>query len=88
MSRKAAKTQIHMTENEISNIAVDVAYDLHTTLGPGLLESVYQELYAYKLRQRGLTIETEVETPVIFEGKTFSSIFRVDVLVEKKVIIE
>ncbi len=77
-----------MTENEIAKIAVDVAYELHNSLGPGLLESVYQELYAYKLRERGLSIETEVEMPVIFEGKTFSFNFRMDIRIENKVIIE
>jgi GxxExxY protein len=77
-----------MTENEIAKIAVDVAYELHDSLGPGLLETVYQELYAYKLRERGLSIETEVEMPVIFEGKTFSFKFRMDILIENKVIIE
>ena len=42
-----------MKENEIAKIAVDVAYHLHSSLGPGLLESVYQELYVYKLKERG-----------------------------------
>jgi GxxExxY protein len=77
-----------MTENEIAKIAVDVAYHLHAALGPGLLESVYQEIYVDKLKERGLSVETEVMLPVIFEGKTYSSIFRIDVLIEKKVIIE
>jgi len=77
-----------MKENEIAKIAVDVAYHLHTSLGPGLLESVYQELYVYKLRERGLFVETEVNVPVIFEEKHFTSSFRIDILIEKKVIIE
>jgi GxxExxY protein len=77
-----------MTENEIAKIAVDVAYHLHSDLGPGLLESVYQEIYVFKLRERGLSVETEVEFPVVFEGKTFYSSFRIDILVEKKVVIE
>jgi GxxExxY protein len=77
-----------MKENEIAKIAVDVAYHLHTSLGPGLLESVYQELYVYKLRERGLVVETEVSAPVIFEEKHFTSSFRIDILIEKKVIIE
>lgn len=77
-----------MKENEIAKIAVDVAYHFHTSLGPGLLESVYQELYVYKLRERGLFVETEVNLPVIFEEKHFTSSFRIDILIEKKVIIE
>ena len=77
-----------MKENEIAKIAVDVAYHLHTSLGPGLLESVYQELYVFKLRERGLFVETEVKLPVIFEEKQFTSSFRIDILIEKKVLIE
>ncbi len=77
-----------MNENQIANTVVDVAFHLHSALGPGLLESVYQELMVYKLRERGLFIETEVDLPLIFEGKKFSSLYRIDVLVEKKVIIE
>jgi GxxExxY protein len=77
-----------MTENEIAKIAVDVAYQLHVSLGPGLLESVYQEIYVHKLRERGLSVETEVLFPVIFEKKTFTSTFRIDILIEKKLIVE
>jgi len=77
-----------MTENEIAKIAVDVAFHLHTNLGPGLLESVYQEIYVFKLRERGLLVETEVNFPVVYEGKEFTSSFRIDILVEKKVVIE
>ncbi|KAB2923001.1 MAG: GxxExxY protein [Bacteroidetes bacterium] len=77
-----------MTENELARIIVDTAFKLHDALGPGLLESVYQEVFAFKLRERGLSIETEVSMPVIFEGRTFSSVFRVDILVERKVVVE
>lgn len=84
-SHKATK---EMKENEIAKIAVDVAYHLHTSLGPGLLESVYQELYVYKLKERELAVETELNLPVMFEGKQFSSSFRIDILIEKKVVVE
>ncbi|MBI2430028.1 MAG: GxxExxY protein [Ignavibacteriales bacterium] len=77
-----------MDENEISAILVDVAYELHSSLGPGLLESVYQELYVFKIRERGLDVKTQIELPIIFEGKKFSSTFRLDILVEDKVIVE
>ncbi len=77
-----------MNENEIAKIAVDVAFQLHSTLGPGLLESVYQELYVYKLRERGLSVETEIQLPVVYEGKQFTSTFRIDILIEKKLVIE
>lgn len=77
-----------MNENEIAKIAVDVAFQLHSTLGPGLLESVYQELYVYKLRELGVSVETEVQLPVVYEGKQFTSTFRIDILIEKKLVIE
>jgi GxxExxY protein len=77
-----------MNENEIAKIAVAVAFQLHSTLGPGLLESVYQELYVYKLRERGVSVETEVQLPVVYEGKQFTSTFRIDILIEKKLVIE
>ncbi len=77
-----------MNENEIAKIAVDVAFQLHSTLGPGLLESVYQELYVYKLRERGVSVETEVQLPVVYEGKQFTSTVRIDILIEKKLVIE
>lgn len=77
-----------MTENEISKILVDVAFRLHSSLGPGLLESVYQEIFVDKIRERGLRVETEVMLPVLFEGKTYSSNYRIDILVERKVIVE
>ncbi len=77
-----------MNENEIAKIAVDVAFQLHSTLGPGLLESVYQELYVYKLRERGLSVETEIQLPVVYEGKQFTSTFRIDILIEKILVIE
>jgi GxxExxY protein len=77
-----------MSENEIAKIAVDVAYHLHSELGPGLLEAVYQELYVFKLRERGLSVKTEVQIPVVYEGREFESTFRIDILVEEKVVIE
>lgn len=77
-----------MNENEIAKIAVDVAFQLHSTLGPGLLESVYQELYVFKLRERGLAVDTEVQLPVVYEGKQFTSTFRIDILIEKKLVVE
>ncbi|MBW7888820.1 MAG: GxxExxY protein [Bacteroidetes bacterium] len=77
-----------MTENEIAKIVVDVAFQLHSKLGPGLLESVYEELFIYKLRERGLKVEEQIELPVIFENKKFKSTFRIDILVENEIIVE
>lgn len=78
-----------MTENEISKIIVDSAIEVHKTLGgPGLLESVYQESLYFELQSRGLVAEREIQVPIIYKGNKISSPLRLDILVEKKVIVE
>jgi GxxExxY protein len=78
----------HVTENEIARQAVDVAYQIHTTLGPGLLESVYQKVMAYELRNRGADVQTEVGIPIRWNSYLFDEGFRADMLVDRKVVIE
>lgn len=58
-----------MDENQIAKVIVNVAYHVHTKLGPGLLESVYQAVMAYELRKRGLHVEVEVPVPVEGRGE-------------------
>ncbi len=77
-----------MTENEFSKIVVDVAFHIHTSLGPGLLESVYQKIMAYELRKRGLDVEEEVPLPVIWDDVKMEVGFRVDLFVNRKLIIK
>jgi GxxExxY protein len=77
-----------MNENEISKIILDCAFKVHTKLGSGLLEKVYRESLAFELAKEGLKIEQEVPLPVIYEEIKFECGYRVDILVEKKVIIE
>jgi len=77
-----------MNENEISRIVVDACYEIHKTLGPGLLESVYLAVFAYELRKRGLAVETERDLPVIYEQVRIAVGFRIDMIVEEKVIVE
>ncbi|MBX7171088.1 MAG: GxxExxY protein [Pyrinomonadaceae bacterium] len=77
-----------MQENEIAKIIVDCSFKVHTTLGPGLLESVYQAALAYELRKRGLKVITELPIPVIYEEVKLELGFRADLLVENKVIVE
>ena len=77
-----------MTENELSQIVVDIAFQIHTSLGPGLLESVYQKVFAYELRKRGVTVEEEVPLPVIWDEVKMDVGFRLDLFVERKLIIE
>jgi len=77
-----------MTENEVAKEIVDAAYKIHTTLGPGLLESVYQAVLEYELRQRGLRVEADQPIPVVYEGVHLEVGFRADLIVENKVIVE
>lgn len=77
-----------MTENQIATQIVDAAYKIHCALGPGLLESAYLAILAYELRRRGLTVDTERELPVTYDRVHISVGFRIDMIVEEKVIVE
>lgn len=77
-----------MTENEIAKIAVDVAYRIHTRYGPGMLESVYERPMEYELTKAGLRVRTQVWVPIIHEELEIPTAFRLDIVVEDKVIIE
>ena len=77
-----------MTENEISNKIIGFAIDVHKSLGPGLLESAYKECLCYKLMQSGLKVEKEKPMPLVFEEVKLDCGYRIDLLVEKKVVIE
>ena len=67
---------------------IDRSIQIHKTLGPGLLESVYQRILAYELRKAGLTVETEVPVPVEWDGQVMDESFRADIIVNGKVLIE
>ncbi|WP_339880717.1 GxxExxY protein [uncultured Algoriphagus sp.] len=77
-----------MTENEISSIIIGAAIDVHKHLGPGLLESSYEICLAYELNQRGLEVRTQVALPVIYKEVNLEAGYRIDLLVENKVIVE
>jgi GxxExxY protein len=77
-----------MTENEISRIIVDSAFKIHTTLGPGLFESVYEATMASELQRRGCTVAAQRGIPVIYEDMRLDLGFRADMIVNRKVIIE
>ena len=77
-----------MNENEIARIIVDSCLKIHKALGPGLLESVYEEVLAYELTQRGLKVERQKQLPVIYNDMKMKVGFRLDLLVENKVIVE
>jgi GxxExxY protein len=77
-----------MTENELSKIIVDTCYQIHVTLGPGLFESVYEEILYYELSQKGLRVSRQQTIPVIWKGVQMGPGFRSDLIVENLVLIE
>ncbi|MFI5164084.1 MAG: GxxExxY protein [Bacteroidia bacterium] len=77
-----------MTENEISNRMIGLAMELHTALGPGLLESAYKECMYYKIGKVGMLVEKEKPMPLIFEEIKLECGYRIDLLVENKIVIE
>ena len=77
-----------MKENELSHIIIGLAIDVHNALGPGLLESAYQECLFYKLSKEGFKVEKEKTMPLIFEGLKLDCGYRIDLLVENKLVIE
>ena len=77
-----------MHENEIAKIVVDTCFKIHVTLGPGLFESVYEEILYYELTKLGLKVERQKGIPVKWDNLTMDAGFRADLIVENKVIIE
>ncbi|MDZ7720668.1 MAG: GxxExxY protein [Balneolaceae bacterium] len=77
-----------MTENQIGNKIVRAAIQVHRNTGPGLLESTYQACLEYELKRFGLCTEKEVALPVIYEDVKLDCGYRIDLLIEQKVIIE
>ena len=73
---------------KVGKAVLDAAFKVHTVLGPGLLESVYQVSMKHVLEKNSLVVETEVKLPIVFEGVTLESGLRLDMLVEKSVIAE
>lgn len=77
-----------MTENDISYIIRGIIFKIENELGPGLLESVYEEILDFELKHAGLKVERQKSIPVIWNGKKLDHGFRADLIVEEKVIIE
>lgn len=77
-----------MSENEISSQIIGAAIEVHKTLGPGLLESSYEACLLFELRQMGLNVKSQVPLPISYKGLQLEAGYRIDLLVEEKVIIE
>ncbi len=77
-----------MTENELARVTVNLAYLIHSQLGPGLMESVYEEILCHELRKKGLGVERQKIIPVVWDGITMDLGFRTDIVVENIIILE
>lgn len=77
-----------MTENEISKNVFDAGLKVHKALGPGLLESSYEECLSYELRKTGLIVEKQKALPLVYEEVKLDIGYRIDLLIEKKFIVE
>ena len=77
-----------MTEDELSNVIIGAAIEVHRHLGPGLLETAYQQCLARELSLQDVSFETEKSVPLDYKGIKLDCIYRLDFLVEKKVVVE
>lgn len=81
--------EFNKTENEISRDIVRCAIEVHRTLGgPGLLESVYEEAFAWELSQSGCEVQRQAMLPIPYKGQTLASPLQIDLIVDRKVIVE
>ncbi len=87
-SSKRSFPDIPQRTEEVAKLILDAAFKVHTALGPGLLESVYETCLAYELKSGGLIVETQITLPLLYEGITIDSGFRLDLLAGKCVIVE
>ena len=78
----------YMTENELSKIVFDCALKVHQVLGPGLLESAYEECLFYELKKIGLNVQKQKALPLIYEEVKLDIGYRIDIIIENKLILE
>ncbi len=77
-----------MTENELAKVIVNTCYNIHVELGPGLLESVYEEILCYELTSQGFKVDRQKGIPVFWRELKMDIGFRADLIVEDKVVVE
>ena len=77
-----------MTETELTYQIRGAIFDVYNTLGPGLLESVYEEALVFELLQRGLKVERQIEVPILYKGQELKTALRLDLLIENTIIVE
>jgi GxxExxY protein len=77
-----------MQINEISAMVIEECIAIHRELGPGLFETIYETVLVGRLQTRGLKVERQVSVPLIFDGHAFETAFRIDILVEDRLVLE
>ena len=77
-----------LTDNEITYEVRGAIYYVYKTLGPGLLESVYEEALSFELQKRGLRVDRQVEVPIVYDGNVLKTPLRLDIMVEQRIIVE
>jgi GxxExxY protein len=82
------KADLDPETNRVASLIVDAAFKLHSTLGPGLLESVYESFLAHELKLRSLQVEKQVLLPITYENMTLDGGLRLDILVENRIVVE
>lgn len=77
-----------MTDNELTYEIRGAVFDVYNELGPGLLESVYEEALVFEIQERGLKVERQVEVPIQYKGNELKTPLRLDLLIENQIIVE
>ena len=77
-----------LPENKLSQVIYDCCFEIHSQLGPGLFESVYERILAFELRKKGLDVGRQVNVPVVWQENTIENAFKADLIVDRLVIIE
>ena len=77
-----------MSDNEITYQVRGAIFDVYNQLGPGLLESVYEEALVFEIQKRGLKVERQLDVPIIYKGNVLKSPLRIDLLVEDRIVVE
>lgn len=75
-------------KNNLTEVIIGAAIDVHRVLGPGLLESAYQECLLFELKSKGLSVQKELALPIIYKSVQLDHGYRIDLLVENKIVIE
>jgi GxxExxY protein len=88
MNLAPQSTQSYAELKQLSQGILDAAFRVHTALGPGLLESAYEHCLCYELHKNGLCATNQVQLPVIYDGVKIDAGYRIDILVENRIIIE